>query len=248
MGLAATPEQQADFFFHAFETFSRQYNRLRLLISGAADYSILAHVIQACTAHNLHANITVLDACDTPLFLNNWYADRVGHRIETVRADIFEYHTAFPFDVVCAHSFLGQFPPLRRAELMDKWRHLLNPGGSILNINRIRPVSTQHKVKFGPVEADVFRAKVLQKAAELPPRLRPDLREFAERLETYLQRLHVYAISADDITALFMKNGFRIDRFALVASANLADRNLSGLAIPKDAEHACVIATKQSSI
>lgn len=247
MGLAATPQQQADFFLRAFETFSRKYDRLRLLISGAADYSILAHVIWACTAHKLHADITVLDACDTPLFLNNWYAGRVGHEIDTIRADIFEYSPPVPFDVVCGHSFLGQFPQHRRTELIDKWRQLLNPGGSILNVNRVRPNSTQHKVKFSKDEADAFRARVLQKAAELPARLRPSPQEFAQRVETYIQRLHVYALSADDITTLFRKNNFNIDYFSLVASGNTPNRNPSGLAIPKNAEHACIIATKPSS-
>lgn len=246
MGLAATPEHQADFFFRAFETFSQQYDRLRLLISGAADYSILAHVIWACKAHKLHADITVLDACDTPLFLNNWYAERVGHKIDTIRVNIFEYCSPAPFDVVCGHSFLGQFPPHRRTELIEKWRQILNPGGSILNVNRIRPNSTQHKVNFSQSQADAFRARVMQKAAELPAGLRPGPQEFAQRVETYIQRLHIYALSADDIMALFRKNDFRIDYFSLVTSGNISDRSLSGLAIPKNAEHACIIATKTS--
>ncbi|MDP2241831.1 MAG: hypothetical protein Q8K18_16960 [Burkholderiales bacterium] len=246
MGLAATPEHQADFFFGAFETLSQRYDRLRLLISGAADYSILAHVIWACKAHNLHADITVLDACDTPLFLNNWYADRVGHKINTIRVNIFDYRAPIPFDVVCGHSFLGQFAPHGRIEVVEKWRQILNPGGSVLIVNRIRETSAQHKVGFSQSQAATFRASVMQQSAELPAGLQPEPQEFARRVENYIQRLHVYALSADDIMSLFRTNNFRIDDFSLVSSGNIPDRNISGLAIPNNAEHACVIATKIS--
>ena len=50
----------------------------RVLISGAADYSILAYVLWACRENGLDAEVTVLDRCDTPLLLNTWYAEQGG--------------------------------------------------------------------------------------------------------------------------------------------------------------------------
>src|SRR4051812_43913391 len=72
LGLAATPEQQSDFFRNSLARFS--HRAPRLLISGSADYSILAHVLSACSKHQITAEITVMDICETPLFFNRWYA------------------------------------------------------------------------------------------------------------------------------------------------------------------------------
>ncbi len=49
----------------------------RILISGAADYALLARIVTMASRHNATPEITVLDRCETPLRLNSWYAKHV---------------------------------------------------------------------------------------------------------------------------------------------------------------------------
>ena len=54
----------------------------------------LANVIQACVAKA--PDVTVLDVCETPLRLCDWYATRRGHSIATCQSDIFDHAPAAP--------------------------------------------------------------------------------------------------------------------------------------------------------
>src|SRR5436190_7838783 len=67
VGLAASPQYQADFFLKAFGRLAGRTRRQRVLVSGAADYSILAHVLWACDEQNIDADFAVVDRCETPL-------------------------------------------------------------------------------------------------------------------------------------------------------------------------------------
>ena len=42
----------------------------RVLISGCADCSMLAHVVHAFRAEGVEPEVTVLDVCEAPLFIN----------------------------------------------------------------------------------------------------------------------------------------------------------------------------------
>ena len=245
IGLAAAPEHQADFFLNAFQRLANRRRRLRVLVSGAADYSILAYVLWACNAHRLAADVTVLDQCDTPLFLNNWYAERAGYKITTVRQDIFKYRPVEPFDVICSHSFLGQFPPDRRTDLIGKWSGFLTQGGTVLAVNRVRPNGAQRSVRFSPDEAQAFCATAEQKMRDLPSLTEADRTEILGRARIYVRRLQVFAMSETDLTTLLEQSGFRIDDLSSVVSTGHQDGRVSGLAIPNSAKHACVLATKK---
>jgi hypothetical protein len=247
IGLAASPEHQADFFLSAFKRLAVRRRRLRLLISGAADYSILAHVLWACNEHGLEADVTVADRCETPLFLNNWYAQRAGQTIRAVREDIFEYRPEAPFDVICSHSFLGQFPPQRRTTLVEKWSQLLAPMGSVLAVNRVRPDGTPRNHRFSPDQARSFCATVERRIRESPSLPESEASEIFNRARIYVQRLHGYAISAAELAALFQQAGFRIDDLVSVVSSDSRNSDASGPAVPACAEHACLLATKSAS-
>lgn len=43
-----------------------------MLISGTADYSMLAHLLQAYRNVEAAVHVTVLDRCETPLYLCRW--------------------------------------------------------------------------------------------------------------------------------------------------------------------------------
>jgi SAM-dependent methyltransferase len=241
LGLAATAEQQADFFRNAFARFSGR--SLRLLISGSADYSILEHVLGALPKYQINAQITVVDLCETPLFFNRWYAEQAGCKIKTVQADIFNHRFEKPFDLICSHGFLSQFPPLRRAELVRQWSRLLSPNGTVLLINRVRPGPAGGETKFSEKQGQQFCDLVSQKLQATPALEESDRALILARSVIYVQRLNGYSLPETELTDLFQQTGFRIDDFQIISSGTQKSA-FSGPAIPTDAQHACLVASR----
>jgi 2-polyprenyl-3-methyl-5-hydroxy-6-metoxy-1,4-benzoquinol methylase len=241
LGLAATPEQHADFFRSAFARFAGR--PLRLLISGSADYSILAHVLSACSEHQITAIITVVDLCETPLYFNRWYAERAGFNIETIQADIFSYRFAEAFDVICSHGFLSQFSPPQRTEIVRRWASLLAPGGTAISINRIRSGPSGAETRFSEQQGREFVKMVAAKLRQTPVIEESEWSGILARAEIYVRRLSGYSLTEEELNALFQQAGFRIEDRQIISSG-AQESKLSGPAIPAHAKHACVIASR----
>lgn len=247
IGLAASPEFQAPFFLDAFQQIAKRPGRSRVLISGAADYSILACVLWACAENAIDVDVTVVDRCETPLLLNTWYAGWAGGSVATVCADITEYHPEVPFDVICSHSFLGQFAPDRRPGLVQKWGRLLQPGGMVLAINRLRPPDGPRELRFSPVEAREFCAQVAQRIGCIPSLSPHDRQQIVRRARLYVERSLTYSLAQEELAGLFERNGFQIGQLSSIISSDPQNRDIGGKAIPKDAKHACLLARKLES-
>jgi SAM-dependent methyltransferase len=241
LGLAAGPGQQTQFFHDAFKLFAGR--PLRLLISGSADYAILEQVLAACAEHQITAIITVVDLCETPLYFNRWYAEQAGFNIETIQADIFSFQFATTFDVICSHGFLSQFPPARRAELVLRWSRLLTPGGIALLVNRIRSGASGVETRFSEEQGREFCETVAEKLRLTSVVEESEWAGILDRARIYVQRLNGYALTEEELAALFHQAGFRIHDFQ-IASNGAPDGQLSGPAIPAHAKHACLIASK----
>jgi hypothetical protein len=243
LGLVATPALHADFFLTAVKHLALRQRLIRLLVSGAADYAIVAHLLWAGDAHGVELEITVIDSCETPLFLNRWYAERSGRRLRTIHADLFQYTTPSPYDVICSHGFLSQFNPLQRAALVAKWSTLLPDGGTLMLINRIRSQASQQPFSFSAEQAAEFCAVIDRRIKELPG----DTRDVPARARAYVQRLRGYALTADELAALLKQNGFRLTTLSTTTSAKSDTHQVSGPAVPTNAQHACALAVKERS-
>jgi SAM-dependent methyltransferase len=240
LGLAAAPDQQATFFRDAFARVAGR--SLRVLISGSADYSILAHVHAGCVRHQVAAKITVLDTCETPLFFARWYAERAGFQVETVQADIFSYTSETAFDAICSHGFLSQFPPSQRLELVHQWFRLLAPAGTVLLVNRVRPGPAGTETKFSEAQARQFCDSVAEKLRRIGSADRSEIAAILARAEAYARRLVGYALTENELTTLFDSDGFHIDHTEILTSP--AQDGLVAPAVPGGANHACLVATR----
>lgn len=240
LGLAATPEQQSDFFRNAFAHLPRR--PLRLLICGSADDSILTHVLSACSEHQLALKITVIDLCETPLFFNRRCAEQIGAVIETVATDIFTFQPDSRFDVICSHGFLSQFPPSQRTELVHRWSNWLTPEGTVLLVNRVRPGPAGAETKFSEKQGREFCETVAEKLGQTSLQ-ESERASILARVRIYVQRLCGYALTEDELAALFHQAGFRLDDCQIISSG-IQDGKLSGPAVPTHAKHACVRASK----
>ncbi len=245
LDILTVPQDHADFFFDALQALVRGGGYGRVLISGSADYAMLAHVLWAYGKTNAVADVTVVDICETPLVLSQWYAKTISAAIKTQASDILDYDTQTPFDVICTHSFLGYFTPASRRDLIAKWRQLLRPGGKVLTVNRIRPSVGAGVMGFTPEQARRFRETVLREAENWRDVLGVAPEELADLAETYTERLRVHPVrSREELVNLFEDGGFTVEHFDSGGVAGRVDEPLSGPTAPGNADYARIVASR----
>jgi SAM-dependent methyltransferase len=133
LGIVASPQRHGYFYREALVEQARSRSPLRVLIAGAADASMLIHVLEACAA----AEVTVIDRCATPLVVCDWYGRDRGVAVRTVQSDVAGFHDGDRYDLICTESLLTLIHPDDRPDVMANWRALLRPGGRIVTTARI---------------------------------------------------------------------------------------------------------------
>ncbi len=245
LGLVTTPAHHWEFFRRGFDMVDGGGGQPRVLISAAADYSMLVQVLRAFAARNVTPRVSVVDVCGTPLALNEWYAKRAGVAIECSRANILDYHPDAPYDVVCSHAFLGQFPPSSRPELTGKWRDLLRPGGLAVTVNRIRPDGGPGRTGFTTMQAQGFCAAVAREAEQAGHQLKVAPAELARMAAEYAARQSGYSVTRiEEVAELFETAGFSLAHLTSAVLAPSAGARLGGPTTPGGVEFACVIAER----
>lgn len=245
MGLVTTPEHHAEVFLRAVEIVTARRGAPRILVSGAADYGMLAWMLAAFGERGVVPETLVLDLCETPLMLNRWYAERAGNAISTCRSDILEYADARGFDLLCTHSFLGRFSPAERPRLLARWRELLDPGGIVVTVNRLRPAAGPGLLGFTSEQASAFRDTVMKGAKALPGSLGIDLSELAREAERYTRLNRVHAVrSGEEVRALFESSGFAIEQLSCEPAARAAPTASTAPTVLGGAEYVRVIARR----
>ena len=245
MELAITPARQADFYRRALQSVTAGSNAPRVLVSGTTDYSMLAHVLASYRERGLEPVVTVIDKCDTAVFLNRWYAERECANVSCGRADILDYASDAPFDAVCTDSFLGQFSPDERFRLLEKWRQLLRPGGTVITVTRVRATASTAQIGFSPEQAQAFRAAVLRKAASMPAHLHADPAEIAQSADIYVDRQRTWPVrSREEVRELFEGCGFRLDELSDAPDADADQAQQNDPVSPGSGGQVRIIATR----
>ena len=245
-GVAASPARNAGFFLDAFEAMARTGEYPRVLISGTADYSMLAHLLQAYrTAHGM-INATVVDGCETPLFLCRWYAERMSETIDTCVSDMLDFAASEPFDAVCCHSFLSQFSLSQRTQLIAVWRRALRPGGKVITNTRINPSAPDDATGFSPDQVMAFRDRVYQEAVRRSDTLGIDPDEIADEAKKYAERLKLYCCKTEhEVIALFEDGGFDIERLDLIELGGKFAAGKTGPGTAQTAIYAEIVAVRR---
>lgn len=213
LGVFNSPGSDDDFLLRAIARELAAGAR-RVLVSGAADAGMLARVTH-CLAPASGVEVTVLDQCRTPLELSRRHAQMVGIEIETVHANILEFESERPFDLICTHSFLAFFPSPERHQLVARWHSLLRPGGCVVTAQRVRPGESADIVRYAAPE----RAKLVAEAERLarttgaPIGMEPEAaRDLADG---YASRYWAHVIrTADELRRPFDDRGFLLEEFA----------------------------------
>ncbi len=242
LGLITTPVHHAEFYRGAFAAVC---DGARVLVSGTADYAMLAQVIAAFRERRRPPDITVLDICATAAELNRWYAQRAGVAVSVLRSDVLAFSPSAPFDAICTHSFIGQFDPESRRTLVGKWRDWLAPGGRLVTINRVRPGAATERIGFSAEQARTFLANVLEQARPRAGELGLDLVALERDAARYAAHQGAWPLrSLDEMRELFEGAGFAVERLDTAPVAG-AHGGVSGPTTPGNARYAHIVALRK---
>ncbi len=245
LGLVSDPTVHRAVLLSSLRELARTGQHPRVLISGATDYSLLAHVLRAYQLEDAQLTASAVDICATPLYLSKWYADRLGADITTSVVDILDYQAPQPFDVICTHAFLGYFDATGRRRLIAQWKNLLRPGGRVVTIQRIRPDYTDEIVRFSAEHARSFRMRVLEEATKQQEHLDIIPEVIAAMAQVYAERFWGYPVkSQNELADLFTAGGFCLEQFSTLTLDTHRSAQNAGPTIPSHAEFVHVVASR----
>jgi hypothetical protein len=245
LGLNTTPQHHADFFHDRLRELAGASSSPRVLISGTADYSMLARLLPAFIERGARPDVTVVDRCETALMLNRWYAERIGLHITTHRCDSVDHEDSHGYDVVCTHSFLGQFSPERRLQLMAAWRAALRPGGLLVTINRLRPDAGEGWLGYAPHQAEKLADNLRRHAQRIGDVVGANAEELADAGLRYARRMGAWPIRSEkELRQLCEASGFRVEHLSAEPVVLAPAAGLSGPTMPGGAPYAQLAARR----
>jgi hypothetical protein len=136
IGAVAAPDRHARFYRDALGGAASDGAR-DVLVAAAADYGMVAQVLDAFAAAGAQPRMTVIDRCPTPLLLSTWYAAARGATIATAVADVCRYAPSEPVDIVVTDSLLTLLGPVGREHALTAWHAALRPGGRVVTTMRL---------------------------------------------------------------------------------------------------------------
>ena len=218
LGAVASPWMQYSFYASVLRPLSIPGGRLRILITGTADYAMLELVHHIYQDQPIDLDVTIIDRCRTPLELSRWFAERHGFEVETEVADILNYENARSFDLICTHSFFGNFNPRGQVQLVSKWAALLRSGGKLVSVNRVRPGQSGPN-RYTPDQADRFIARLRDNYQHMGEELDLPWSQLEQRARLYTALYTSYPLeSVDRLANMFSVNAFTMESLELEGS------------------------------
>lgn len=214
LGLFNSLRSDDDFLLPKLQQLIGQGVR-KVLISGAADYALLARITAAAGSDRQAMRVTVLDHCATPLRLNDWYGRKYGVDVRPVKGDILDFQAAEPFDLICTHSFICFFDQADRQRLVKKWNDCLGSGGHVITAQRARIHDQLPVIRYTEQEITEFGKRAFQLASEQFGTLGMDPGQAAQLAEAYGRHHWTHLLrTPEEISALFTDCGFALRHFA----------------------------------
>lgn len=138
LDMVSAPVWHREFFENAVESAIEDDSNI--LISGTADYTMLAVILDGLDASSSDAQVDVLDSCPTPIMLCEWYAARHDVDIGTIIQDIRDANiNDYEYDLIVSDAFLTRFPSKEKSEVLNQWQSLLSSSGQVATTIRIEP-------------------------------------------------------------------------------------------------------------
>ncbi len=212
LDLVSTPTWHGSFYTNQLRKCIGQNPNFSILISGTADYSMLAHVLWTLKNFLIERlNITVLDLCETPLFLCKWYASLLKRQVQTVAEDIFKYEIQKAFDIIVTDAFLTRFPLDMRGSIIKKWHSFLANDGSIITTVRLGGPPEGSPRRGSISQAEQFAKNIRASGRHWRDFLPISIEEIEKRGTAYARTMTSYSAgTSNNVINLFHANGFKV--------------------------------------
>jgi hypothetical protein len=131
------------FYHHALSRLLHAKPDANVLISAAADYGMLATLVDAVRSTRSSPRITLYDICSTPLRSSQWFAERHGVDLRCLQANLLEDELPeAPFDLIVTDEFMTVIKSEDKWTVARRWSQLLAPGGAVVTTAMVGGVTT----------------------------------------------------------------------------------------------------------
>lgn len=211
LNLVSTPTWHDRFYRLELERAFYDLRPTHVVITGTADYSVLAYVIDAAHKSKLMLDISVIDLCPTPLFACKWYSKRAQYPIHTIEGDILN-HTALPkagAQVVITDAFLTRFQGTQVEQVLDAWKQILTAGGRVITTVRNHQKSPAIRTREDAILD--FRERAREGARTWRAFLGRSSDDVADLAELYARRMISYASASETPIQSRVSSSFKIN-------------------------------------
>lgn len=242
LDLMKTLSGRAGFFVDSFRGLARGGQHPRVLVSGAADYSMPAYVLASYETEQAVLDLSLVDRCETPLAITRWYAERMGSTVTTLHDNVLDLSGKGAYDVIVTSAFLGYFEDKDRPELFAKWAALLRPGGKLI-FNQSVVTGELTEWTITAEESGLLRDRAKAELAGRDPIKGWDPAAIADLTAAYADWRHNTQIRKERIEELVTGGGFDLDQLESVLVAGRP--GVSGPGTTGRSEGLQVIATRR---
>lgn len=157
--------------------------------------------------------------------------------------DILDASFAEQMDVICTHSFVAQFPPSQRPQLLSSWKNMLRVGGVVITCIRIDPEASGEPVCNSPEQVAGF-AELVKQALDRMPEIAQEIDEnfVSDAVHFSETRISYPFSSAAEISDMFTSAGFVMDSLDIVKKKG--NTKINGPVVKKAAQYAHIVARK----
>lgn len=208
----SSPEWHSIFYEKCFNKLFKENENPNILISGTADYSLLAYVYNSSKQINNTAEIFVLDTCKTPLRICEWYAERQGFKITVLNMNVLKLSQLdIKFDLICSDAFLTRFSKNDAKEVISNWYDALKERGMVVTTIRTREYSNIQKSD----RKDKYIKDCVDRFQKWEGYFNISITDFKHMVEAYVNKMHSHDIgNKTAITAMFTNQGFIFDEIS----------------------------------
>jgi len=167
LNCVSAPQWHEDFYKKYLNFKKGKKDKLHILISGTADFSMLDILVDSFSDYDKEIEIDILDKCLTPLKICDWYCKEVLDssfsdkiKVNLYQTDLFVYSSEKKYDIICTDAFLTRFSQETAAVVIKKWKSLLKQDGIIITTVRIHSEEECKNVFDLTVDINKFLKKV----------------------------------------------------------------------------------------
>lgn len=208
----SSPEWHVMFYETCFNKLFKEKEKPKILISGTADYSLLAYVYNSSMKMDNKAEIFVLDTCKTPLKICEWYAENHDFKIMVLNMSILDLSQLdIKFDLICSDAFLTRFSKNDAKTVVSNWYDALNKNGMLVTTVRMR--------EYNNFENDDYKNNYIMDCVDRFKKwegyFNISIKSFKQMVKEYVNKMHSHDLgNKNDIMEMFIDIGFVIDEIS----------------------------------